>query len=148
VWWGPSNRDYEDIRQWLREHPHNAVHTMNMIGSAVRTMEGLHILRAEILETFEPDHACFQYATSTYCGILLEQDKSDPHYHWAARVGIMCYLKTWSFIRFHRMDSMIKEYVRTKWAVIRSCVKLLSLHHRAVVTANHPLRKLERGEFK
>jgi hypothetical protein len=25
---------------------------------------------------------------------------------------------------------------------------LLGLHQRAVITANHPLRKLERGEFK
>jgi ankyrin repeat protein len=37
---------------------------------------------------------------------------------------------------------------RRKWLVVRCSVKLLGLQQRAVVTANHPLRKLERGEFK
>lgn len=41
-----------------------------------------------------------------------------------------------------------KMWIRKKWVPIRCCVKLLGLHQRAVVTANHPLRKLERGEFK
>lgn len=34
-----------------------------------------------------------------------------------------------------------------KWNILKPCVKLLSLHARAVVTANHPQRMLERGEF-
>lgn len=33
------------------------------------------------------------------------------------------------------------------WSLVKCAVKMLSLHQRAVVTANHPLRKLERGEF-
>jgi len=37
---------------------------------------------------------------------------------------------------------------RRKWLAVRCSVKLLGLHQRAVVTANHPLRKLARGEFK
>lgn len=36
---------------------------------------------------------------------------------------------------------------RRRWTIIRSVMKLLSLHQRAVVTANHPLRKMARGEF-
>jgi ankyrin repeat protein len=34
-----------------------------------------------------------------------------------------------------------------KWNILKPCVKFLSLHARAVVTANHPQRMLERGEF-
>jgi hypothetical protein len=34
------------------------------------------------------------------------------------------------------------------WSLVKCATKLLSLHQRAVVSANHPLRKLERGEFK
>ena len=37
---------------------------------------------------------------------------------------------------------------RRKWLVVRCSVKFLGLQQRAVVTANHPLRKLARGEFK
>ena len=43
---------------------------------------------------------------------------------------------------------LLKVWARRKWAVIRCLTKFLSLHQRAVVTANHPLRKLARGEFK
>jgi len=38
-------------------------------------------------------------------------------------------------------------WIRKKWVPIRCCMKLLSLHKRAVITANHPLRKLARNEF-
>ncbi len=34
------------------------------------------------------------------------------------------------------------------WSLVKCAVKFLGLHSRAVVTANHPLRKLARGEFK
>ncbi len=40
------------------------------------------------------------------------------------------------------------KWVRGRWILIRCCVKLLSLHKRAVITANHPLRKLARSEFE
>lgn len=36
---------------------------------------------------------------------------------------------------------------KMRWAILRSCVVFLGLHQRAVVSANHPLRKFERGEF-
>ncbi len=39
------------------------------------------------------------------------------------------------------------KWIRCKWSLLKPCVKLLSLHARAVITANHPLRMLERGEF-
>jgi hypothetical protein len=47
-----------------------------------------------------------------------------------------------------RVPEVYAEFVRRKWLPIRCAVKFLGLHSRAVVTANHPLRKLERGEFK
>jgi len=34
-----------------------------------------------------------------------------------------------------------------RWKTVRCLVHLLSLHKRAVITANHPLRKKARGEF-
>ena len=50
-------------------------------------------------------------------------------------------------IRFFR-QMYIKHRARRKWVVIKCAVKILGLQQRAVVTANHPLRKLVRGEFK
>jgi hypothetical protein len=38
--------------------------------------------------------------------------------------------------------------INTRWCKIRSAVRFLWLHKRAVVTANHPTRKRDRGEFE
>lgn len=48
-----------------------------------------------------------------------------------------------------RYSVCVEKYMRTwvRWAILRSCVVLLGLHQRATVTANHPTRCLERGEF-
>lgn len=46
-----------------------------------------------------------------------------------------------------RCPQAFRMWVRRKWMVVRCVVKFLSLHQRAVVTANNPLRKLARGEF-
>ncbi len=46
-----------------------------------------------------------------------------------------------------RMPIVYSRWIRTKWILIKCAMKLLSLHKRAVITANHPLRKFERGEF-
>lgn len=48
----------------------------------------------------------------------------------------------------HYASEVYSEFIRRKWTPIRCAVKFLGLHQRAVVSANHPLRKLERGEFK
>ncbi len=40
------------------------------------------------------------------------------------------------------------RWIRGKWSILKPCVKLLALHKRAVITANHPLRKLARSEFE
>jgi hypothetical protein len=37
--------------------------------------------------------------------------------------------------------------MRRKWMLIKCSVKFLSLHQRAVVTANHPQRLRELGVF-
>ena len=36
---------------------------------------------------------------------------------------------------------------KRRWVTIKCLVLILGLHSRAVITANHPLRKLERDEF-
>ena len=45
-------------------------------------------------------------------------------------------------------DTMMKQQSRKGRAVLKSCVKLLSLQHRAAVRVNHPARKKARGEFE
>ena len=75
------------------------------------------------------------------------------------REDLLCYIRTImkyrpkvddtsrEFMKRHLPD-VLSKWIRGKWVFIRCSVKLLGLHQRAVVTANHPLRKLERGEFK
>lgn len=46
--------------------------------------------------------------------------------------------------RGYKMYKVIKK---NRWVTIKCLVLILGLHSRAVVTANNPLRKLERGEF-
>jgi hypothetical protein len=41
-----------------------------------------------------------------------------------------------------------KLLAKRRWVVIKCIVLALGIHKRAVVTANHPLRLLERGEFE
>ena len=43
--------------------------------------------------------------------------------------------------------TLCKKLAKRRWVFVKCYMKLLYLHHRAVVTANHPLRKLARGEF-
>lgn len=45
------------------------------------------------------------------------------------------------------IDSEFLKFKKPSWSLIKCATRLLSVHQRAVVTANHPLRKLERGEF-
>jgi hypothetical protein len=75
------------------------------------------------------------------------------------RDDLLCYIRTImkyrpkvddysrEFIKYHLPD-VFSKWIRGKWVFIRCAVKFLGLHQRAVVTANHPLRKQARGEFK
>ena len=47
----------------------------------------------------------------------------------------------------HLYPRMYEKWMREKWTLVKCAVRFLGLHQRAVVTANHPLKKLERGEF-
>ena len=82
-------------------------------------------------------------------------------------VPLICSMSTWYFHEFYDKvinillkygallntipqrcrHLFVKHVAHRKWVLLRAVMKLLSLHHRAVVTANHPLRKLVRGEF-
>ncbi len=42
---------------------------------------------------------------------------------------------------------LCQKLARRRWVFVKCYMKLLNLYHRAVITANHPLRKLKRGEF-
>jgi hypothetical protein len=46
------------------------------------------------------------------------------------------------------ITNTISVDVPSRWNIIKACTKLLSLHKRAVVSANTPERKLQRGEFE
>lgn len=66
----------------------------------------------------------------------------------------MCNQQTFEKEQNHHMwfkpDNTGKIYKlipKNRWVTLKCCVKLLSLHKRAVIIANHPLRKLARGEF-
>ena len=54
-------------------------------------------------------------------------------------------------IKYHptlkQIPSVLKYWCRRKWVIIRSTIKLLSLHQRAVVTANHPNRLKQLNYF-
>ena len=75
------------------------------------------------------------------------------------RDDLLCYIRTImkyrpkvddysrEFIKYHLPD-VFSKWIRGKWVFIRCSVKFLGLHQRAVVSANHPLRKQARGEFK
>jgi hypothetical protein len=49
--------------------------------------------------------------------------------------------------RLKLIPKVLKYWCRRKWVIIRSTIKLLSLHQRAVVTANHPNRLKQLGYF-
>jgi ankyrin repeat protein len=49
--------------------------------------------------------------------------------------------------RLKQVPSVLKYWCQRKWVIIRSAVKLLSLHQRAVITANHPNRLKQLGYF-
>jgi len=51
------------------------------------------------------------------------------------------------FIKPESHMYFIKVLAKRRWVVVKCIVLILGIHKRAVVTANHPLRKLERGEF-
>ncbi len=42
---------------------------------------------------------------------------------------------------------LYRRWVRGRWTVLKCLVRLLTLHKQAVISANHPMRKLTRGEF-
>ena len=47
----------------------------------------------------------------------------------------------------HKQNYFIKVLAKRRWVTIKCATLILSLHKRAVITANHPLRLLERGDF-
>jgi hypothetical protein len=49
--------------------------------------------------------------------------------------------------KLKQFPSLYRIWVRRKWMLIKCSVKFLSLHQRAVVTANHPDRLRELGVF-
>jgi ankyrin repeat protein len=51
------------------------------------------------------------------------------------------------FIKPESHMYFIKVLAKRRWVYLKTIVIILGVHKRAVVTANHPLRKLQRGEF-
>ena len=41
-----------------------------------------------------------------------------------------------------------RAMARQRWTFVRAVTKMLSVHKRAVISANHPTRKRSRGEFE
>ena len=57
-----------------------------------------------------------------------------------------CSLKYNSVLK--QVPNVLKYWCKRKWAIIRSATKILSLHQRAVVSANHPNRLKQLGVFE
>ena len=74
--------------------------------------------------------------------------------HYPVQGNFMLYKKLYDILRRkdHLFPLYITEFKKFFFKRIKnllwSVVKFLSLHHRAVITANHPGRKLLRGEFE
>jgi ankyrin repeat protein len=49
---------------------------------------------------------------------------------------------------FHMIKFFKPLVIKHRWAMIKCVIKLLSVHKRAVITANHPDRLLEQGVFE
>ncbi len=49
---------------------------------------------------------------------------------------------------YDKYPLLYKKWVNSKWIIIKCIIKFLSLHQRAVISANHPLKKLKRNEFE
>ena len=84
---------------------------------------------------------------------LLQQNPDKINWSWLTlnpnKNAINLLLENPEKIHWKYLSSNPSIFKRTGlWVVIKSVVKLLSLHQRAVVTANHPLRLLERKEFE
>ena len=66
--------------------------------------------------------------------------------------GAYCYLQKierWPPVRcFVSRDHGVFYKKVSGWLILKCLVRFLRLHQRAAVTANHPLRKQARGEFK
>jgi hypothetical protein len=81
--------------------------------------------------------------------VFYDRKINDDHYNFN-----ICNSKTLEIEMNHYLGhdptrgyKMYKVIKKNRWVKIKCIVIALSLHKRAVVTANHPLRLLERGDF-
>lgn len=97
-------------------------------------------------DTVHFDHKNYRYT------IVLFEHSSYFELHILRRKGPNYISKLCKNISLHNFkEGIYSEFLKFKkpsWSLIKCAVKLLGLHQRAVVTANHPLRKFERGEFQ
>jgi len=113
----------------------------------------LDSIRVNMLEVFHYSDYRFCMAIASY-RIILELlrsfDNVDPKKMTdAVRIGASYFYRLTRGPGVEELyDTMMKQQSRKGRAVLKSCVKLLSLQHRAAVRVNHPARKKARGEFE
>jgi ankyrin repeat protein len=120
----------------LDEHQGNAIHRMMVTRLFFKE-------KLEILVQHRANINALDYLGRTPFDILIqvtnhnntirEMLKYRPHFHYHGNLK--------------QYPEALHMLIRRRWVVIKCFVKFLGLQQRAVVTANHPLRKLARGEF-
>ena len=124
----------------------------------------LEIIRHVFLESFAVDTYAYHRALYKYGQLLIqiEFEHMVPACKYVVfrnviRAGTLFFRQMRQFrLRSHRLGGQvnayfkdhIKQQVRRNWTVLKVAAKFLSLHKRAVVTANHPDRKRKRNEFE
>ncbi len=96
---------------------------------------------------WNPDKIHFYYKGEYYEIFVKEYSYCFEIYRF--RYSTSMFIQNSSFDNFK--ESIYSTFVifkKPSWSLIKCATRLLSLHKQAVVTANHPLRKLERGEFE
>ena len=120
---------------WKDPHGHSVIHYVD----ASRQRKILEALLDRGVDINSKDHLGLTIFDRRLYGHDLE-----TLVYLARRGARMSY--SWVF-RHEEYRILKKIWARRKWLVMKCAVRFLSLHQRAVVTANHPLRKLERSEF-
>jgi hypothetical protein len=128
-----------------------------------RHLTSMESIRRFVLETQDPGSLMFRMGMMHYCELMYDyynrRDKLNPKFKMATRVG-SCYhliMRRHPSIEYTtrlttKASWFVQEVTRLntkmRWTLVKAAVKILGLHSRAVITANHPNRKRDRGEFE
>ena len=129
---------------FLGQHPlYLALHYFHIHGCSFSTSEIL--FKAGV----SPNIKCGPNIKCEDIPILFYLHTGTEMTHFLLKHGALTnqFYKYKEFIKPESHMYFIKVLAKRRWVVVKCIVLALGIHKRAVVTANHPLRLLERGEF-